>query len=81
MGAIRRVVVALLVTSLFAVAVVAGLAVLYAYQKKPLPLADQCTAHVADLTVPISPEQAHYASIIVGVAAGVIALLRRGSAR
>ena len=68
MGAIRRVVVALLVTSLFAVAVVAGLAVLYAYQKKPLPLADQCTAHVADLTVPISPEQAHYASIIVGVA-------------
>ena len=37
MGAIRRVVVALLVTALFAVAVVAGLAVLYAYQKKPLP--------------------------------------------
>ena len=68
MAAIRRVLVGLLVITLLAAAVVVGLAALYTYQKKPLPLADQCTAHVADLSVPISTEQAHYASIIVGVA-------------
>lgn len=68
MAAFRRVLVGLLVTALLVAAVVVGLAVLYAYEKRPLPLADQCTARVADLTVPISTEQAHYASIIVGVA-------------
>ncbi len=68
MAAFRRVLVSLLVTALLVGAVVVGLAVLYAYDKKPLPLTDQCTAHVADLTVPISTEQARNASIIVGVA-------------
>lgn len=68
MAAVRRVLVALLVTAVLVGGVLVGLAVLYGYDKKPLPLADQCTAHVADLTVPVSPEQAHYASIIVGVA-------------
>ena len=68
MAAFRRVLVALLVSALLAGAVVVGLVVLYAYDKRPLPLADQCTAHVADLTVPVTPDQAHFASIIVGVA-------------
>lgn len=68
MGALRRVGVALLFAALSVVAIVVGLSVLYDYHKRPLPLADQCIAQVAEQTIPVSTEQAHYASIIVGVA-------------
>lgn len=68
MGALRRVFVGLLATTLIVATIVVGLVALYAYLKRPLPLADQCAATVADMSVPISTEQAHYASIIVGVA-------------
>jgi hypothetical protein len=50
------------------VLILAGLTLLYSYKKEPLPLADQCIAQVQELSVPLDVEQAHNATIIVGVA-------------
>lgn len=68
MRALGRVAVGLLITAILAVGVVAGLTMLYRYQKTPLPLQDQCVARVADKSVALDAEQAHNAAIIVGVA-------------
>ncbi len=68
MRAFGRVVIGLLIAALITVAMVAGLTALYRYQKAPLPLTDQCIARVAEMSVALDAEQAHHASIIVGVA-------------
>ncbi|MDO5535735.1 MAG: hypothetical protein Q4F65_13930 [Propionibacteriaceae bacterium] len=68
MATIRRVLIALVVTALLMGAAVIGVALWFTWNKEPLPLSDQCAADVADLTVSVTPEQAHYLSIIVGVA-------------
>ena len=70
MRAFRRVVIGLLITAIIAVGMVAGLTLLYRYQKAPLPLEDQCIARVAEMSVALDTEQAHNAAIIVGVAVG-----------
>ncbi|RXW32257.1 hypothetical protein [Propioniciclava flava] len=68
MGAWGRVFTGLAVAGLTAVLILAGLTLLYSYNKEPLPLADQCIAQVQDLSVPLDVEQTHNASIVVGVA-------------
>ncbi|MBK8462351.1 MAG: hypothetical protein IPL36_04765 [Nigerium sp.] len=68
MRALGRVVIGLLITAIIAVGMVAGLTLLYRYQKTPLPLQDQCLARVAERSVALDTEQAHNAAIIVGVA-------------
>lgn len=68
MDAFRRVVVALLLLGLAGGALVIGLAVLYARDKAPLPLVDQCVARVTGQSVALDTDQAHYASIVSGVA-------------
>lgn len=69
MGALGRIFTGLAILALVGVVLVAGLTLLYAYNKEPLPLADQCVANVQDLSVPLDVEQTHNATIIVGVAA------------
>lgn len=68
MKALARVITALVVAVVVAGLIVGGLIVIYGYNKEPLPLADRCTARVADETIPLDLDQAHYASIITGVA-------------
>lgn len=68
MGAVGRVFTGLAIAALSAVLVLAGLAIFYAYNKEPLPLADQCVAQVQELAVPLDVEQTHNATVIVGVA-------------
>lgn len=69
LAAIKRFLVVTLVMALLMVGVLAGLWGYYTYfRKEPVPLADQCIAHVADQTVAVRPDQAHWLSIIVGVA-------------
>ena len=68
MTAIRRVLVALVITALVMTGIVVGLWALYAWNKEPMPLADQCSASVADMTVSVTTEQAENLSMIVGVA-------------
>lgn len=64
----RRVVIALLATAVVGGALTVGIMTLYGYQKRPLPLEDQCVARVAELSVAIDTEQAYNAAIIAGVA-------------
>lgn len=68
MKALRRILVALVITSLVMTGIVVGLFAVYTWNREPLPLSDQCAASVADMTVPVSPEQAENLSVIVGVA-------------
>lgn len=68
MTAIRRVLVALVITALVMTGIVVGLWALYAWNKEPMPLTDQCSASVADMTVSVTTEQAENLSMIVGVA-------------
>lgn len=68
MAAIRRVLVALVITALVMTGIVVGLWALYAWNKEPMPLTDQCSASVADMTVSVTTEQAENLSMIVGVA-------------
>lgn len=68
MGAVGRVFTGLAIAALCAVVILAGLVLLYSYNKEPLPLADQCVAQVQDLAVPLDVEQAHNATVVVGVA-------------
>ena len=68
MGAVGRVFTGLAIAALCGVLVLAGLTLLYSYNKEPLPLADQCVAQVQDLAVPLDVEQTHNATVIVGVA-------------
>lgn len=67
MQALKRVIVALLLTALVAGGLTFALIRLYGYLKAPLPLADQCVARVQGESISIDTEQAHYASIIAGV--------------
>ncbi|MFT3875778.1 MAG: hypothetical protein QM708_05065 [Propioniciclava sp.] len=68
MRALGRVAIGLLILAVIAVGMVAGLTMLYRYQKAPLPLQDQCVARVAEMSAALDAEQAHNAAIIVGVA-------------
>lgn len=68
MKALKRVLVAVLLTAVVAALAATGLVVLYGYNKTPLPFQDHCEVRVADQTVSIDLDQAHYASIIAGVA-------------
>ena len=68
MATLRRVLIALLLTALVAGGVLAVIVVLYDYDARPLPLADQCVARVSGESVALDTDQAHYASIITGVA-------------
>ena len=68
MAAVRRILIALVVMALVMTGIVVGLFALYTYNKQPLPLADQCAASVADMTVPVTTEQAENLAVIVGVA-------------
>ena len=68
MAALRRVLIALVITSLVMAGIVVGIFALYTWNREPLPLTDQCAATVADLTVPVTTEQAQNLSVIVGVA-------------
>lgn len=68
MAALRRVLIALVLTALVAGGVLAAIIALYDYDARPLPLADQCVARVAGQSVMLDTDQAHYASIITGVA-------------
>lgn len=68
MAALKRVAIALLVVSLVAVGTLVILVGVYAYNKEPLPAQDQCVARVQEQSVALDTTQAHYASIIVGVA-------------
>ena len=66
MGAVGRIFTGLAVAALCGVLVLAGLTLLYSYNKEPLPLADQCVAQVQDLAVPLDVEQTHNATVNVG---------------
>lgn len=68
LAAIKRFLLTLVVLALLALAGLGGVWAWFTAKKEPLPLSDQCTAHVADLTVAVSTDQAHWLSIIVGVA-------------
>ncbi len=65
--AARRIVVGLLIAAVVAAAVVTGVVAWYAATNQPLPLADRCEARVQSGTTVLRPDQAHYASIVVGV--------------
>ena len=67
MQTFKRIVIALALTALVAGSVVLGIVLLYNYQKRPLPLSDQCVAVVAGDEVSISTEQARNAAIVAGV--------------
>ena len=56
MQTFKRIVIALALTALVAGSVVLGIVMLYNYQKRPLPLSDQCVAVVAGDEVSISTE-------------------------
>lgn len=68
MAALGRVLIGLVITAVVTALVVAGIVLLYQYNKAPLPLADQCIARVAEDNVGLDTEQAQNASIVVGVA-------------
>lgn len=68
MAAFRRVVVALLLLGLLGGVLTLVLTVFYARENAPLPLVDQCVARVTGDSVALDTDQAHYASIISGVA-------------
>ena len=67
MAALRRVLIAMVIMTLVMVGIVVGLFALYTWNREPLPLSDQCAASVADMTVPVTTEQAENLSVIVGV--------------
>ena len=68
MKAFRRILFALVLTVVVTALVVVGLTVIYGYNKAPLPLQEQCVARVQGESVALDLDQAHYASIIAGVA-------------
>ncbi|MFV0406135.1 MAG: hypothetical protein ACK5LN_04855 [Propioniciclava sp.] len=67
MRALGRVIVALTITGLLGGVIAIGLALLYRYNKTPLPTMDQCVARVQEADVSLDLEQTLNASIIVGV--------------
>lgn len=68
MRAVRRLFTVLLVIAVVATLGVLGLSAWSVYNREPLPFQDQCAAQVAGETIRMDVEQAHYASIIAGVA-------------
>lgn len=59
---------ALVVMGAIGALIVGALIVVWSLNESPLPLADRCVATVQGETVTLDPDQAHYASIIAGVA-------------
>lgn len=68
MHTLRRVFTGLAIAALSATLVVIGLMVLFSFNTKPLPLVDQCVVRVQEQAVALDVEQAHNATIVVGVA-------------
>lgn len=68
MSILGRIFTGLAIATLSVALVVAGLVAIYSFQKKPLPLTDQCVARIQEQSVALDTEQTRNATIIVGVA-------------